>query len=200
MVRGFRFHCPQDPGLDPHSRTAGNPAPHSPSTATPNRSRDCTVPEREPEMPVPGHVLEFLAAQGRPLIQPVSGHEAILKDAVRFIAGHDRTDLDVDRPDWLDCLRDDRTGAGQGPFSGPFLLLGNRLHVADTSPLIDKTIASSGLRARDILVLSIERAGHLIPLPTAERVILHNDGLICYGPIATIRKLSQISSKPQPST
>ncbi len=75
-----------------------------------------------------------------------------------------------------------------------------RLHVAETSPLIDKTIASNGLRARDILVLSIERGGHLIPLPTAERVILVNDGLICYGPIAAIRKLSQIPSKPRTST
>lgn len=75
-----------------------------------------------------------------------------------------------------------------------------RLHVAETSPLIDKTIASSGLRARDILVLSIERGGHLIPLPTAERVILADDGLICYGPIAAIRKLSQIPPQPPPST
>lgn len=74
----------------------------------------------------------------------------------------------------------------------------SRLHVPPESPLADKTIASSGLRARDILVLSIERSHNLIPMPTAERVILAGDGLICYGPIRSIRELSRSPRKPAP--
>jgi hypothetical protein len=74
----------------------------------------------------------------------------------------------------------------------------SRLNVARSSSLVGKTIAASGLRSSDILVLSIERGGHLIPMPTAERVILADDGLICYGPIAAIRRKSK-SPEPPPT-
>lgn len=65
------------------------------------------------------------------------------------------------------------------------------LRVDEESTLAHKGIAASGLRVRDILVLSIERAGVIIPLPTADRTILPGDSLICYGQIRTIRHLSR---------
>ena len=68
------------------------------------------------------------------------------------------------------------------------------LRVDAGSTLAHKGIAASGLRVRDILVLSIERSGVVIPLPTADRVILPGDSLICYGQIRTIRQLSRVKS------
>jgi len=66
------------------------------------------------------------------------------------------------------------------------------LRVDAGSTLAHKGIAASGLRVRDVLVLSIERSGVVIPLPTADRVILPGDSLICYGQIRTIRQLSRV--------
>jgi hypothetical protein len=68
------------------------------------------------------------------------------------------------------------------------------LRVDSGSSLAHKGIAASGLRVRDILVLSIERSGVVIPLPTADRTILPGDSLICYGQIRTIRHLSRAKS------
>jgi len=66
-----------------------------------------------------------------------------------------------------------------------------RLSVSAGSILGGKTLASSGLRSRDILVLSVERGEALMPLPSADRVIHEGDHLICYGPIKIIREYSQ---------
>jgi hypothetical protein len=68
------------------------------------------------------------------------------------------------------------------------------LRVDQESSLAHKAIAASGLRARDILVLSVERSGVVIPLPAADRTILPGDSLICYGQIRTIRQLSKARS------
>ena len=65
------------------------------------------------------------------------------------------------------------------------------LRVGPDSALAHKGIVASGLRARDILVLSIERSGVVIPLPAADRTILPGDSLICYGQIRSIRQLSK---------
>jgi hypothetical protein len=70
------------------------------------------------------------------------------------------------------------------------------LRVDPESTLAHKGIAASGLRIRDILVLSIERSGVVIPLPTADRTILPGDSLICYGQIRTIHQLSRSKASP----
>jgi hypothetical protein len=65
------------------------------------------------------------------------------------------------------------------------------LRVGPDCALANKGIAASGLRAKDVLVLSIERSGIVIPLPAAERIILLGDSLICYGQIRSIRQFSR---------
>jgi hypothetical protein len=65
------------------------------------------------------------------------------------------------------------------------------LRVDETSPVANMSISTSGLRARDILILSIERSGAMIPLPAADRTILPRDSLICYGQLRAIRGFSK---------
>ncbi len=74
------------------------------------------------------------------------------------------------------------------------------LRVGPDCALANKIIAASGLRAKDILVLSIERSGAVIPLPVAERTILPGDSLICYGQIRSIRQFSRGRSGEAPRT
>ncbi|MEM6562641.1 MAG: TrkA C-terminal domain-containing protein, partial [Planctomycetota bacterium] len=57
------------------------------------------------------------------------------------------------------------------------------------SDLIDKTIADTGLRDRDVLVLSILRQGLTIPNPRGSREILEGDTLICFGKQLTLEAL-----------
>jgi hypothetical protein len=65
------------------------------------------------------------------------------------------------------------------------------LRVDPASALAHTSISQSGLRARDILILSIERSGAMIPLPAADRSILPGDSLICYGQLRAIRGFSK---------
>jgi len=90
---------------------------------------------------------------------------------------HKRTDIEI--TDVVEILHQ---AEGYGVAS---------LRVDEDSILAHKPIAESGLRPRDILVLSIERAGVVIPLPAADRTILPGDSLICYGQLRSIRKLSR---------
>ncbi len=57
------------------------------------------------------------------------------------------------------------------------------------SSLAEKTISESGLRDSDILVLSIDRNGVVIPNPRGSREILVGDKLLCYGKLVTLRSL-----------
>ncbi|MEM7807154.1 MAG: 30S ribosomal protein S6--L-glutamate ligase [Planctomycetota bacterium] len=57
------------------------------------------------------------------------------------------------------------------------------------SELIDKTIADTGLRERDVLVLSIMRQGLTIPNPRGSREILEGDTLVCFGKQITLETL-----------
>ena len=51
---------------------------------------------------------------------------------------------------------------------------------------LNKTLNESSLRAKDILVLAIERENTVIPTPKADDRILLNDTLICYGKLSNI--------------
>lgn len=51
---------------------------------------------------------------------------------------------------------------------------------------VGKSLRDSDFRARNILVLSIERDGTMIPLPKPDEVIRTTDKLICYGDVESI--------------
>ncbi|MEZ6191560.1 MAG: TrkA C-terminal domain-containing protein [Phycisphaerales bacterium] len=57
------------------------------------------------------------------------------------------------------------------------------------SDLIGKTIESSGLRDRDIVVLTLNRGTTVISNPKVTRVIEPNDRLLCYGKLDAMRDL-----------
>jgi len=61
--------------------------------------------------------------------------------------------------------------------------------VAPGSELAGKTIAESGLRDRDIVVLNLERGSVPIPNPKGSRTIEAGDVLLCFGKLLTLRSL-----------
>ena len=63
----------------------------------------------------------------------------------------------------------------------------SRVAVQAGSPVIDTTLAESGLRGYDITVLGIVRAGQTVPNPPANMKILRGDELICFGKLGNIR-------------
>jgi ribosomal protein S6--L-glutamate ligase len=62
--------------------------------------------------------------------------------------------------------------------------------ISPTSELAHVTIRESGLRDRDVVVLSVTREGIVIPSPRSEREILPGDVLLCYGKTITLRSLA----------
>jgi ribosomal protein S6--L-glutamate ligase len=63
------------------------------------------------------------------------------------------------------------------------------LYIAGESQLMGKTIDSSGLRDRDIVVLSLSRDGKVIPNPRSSRELLDGDHLLCFGKYANVKDL-----------
>ncbi len=61
--------------------------------------------------------------------------------------------------------------------------------VGSRSELAGRTLAETGLRDRDVLVLSIIRQGLTIPNPKGSREILDGDILICFGKHLTLQAL-----------
>ena len=55
---------------------------------------------------------------------------------------------------------------------------------------VQVTIRDSGLRDRDVVVLSVTREGIVIPAPRSDREILSGDVLLCYGKSITLRSLA----------
>jgi ribosomal protein S6--L-glutamate ligase len=62
-------------------------------------------------------------------------------------------------------------------------------HVGEQSHLVGLTITDSGLRAKDVLILSLHRGGKVIPNPRGERVLEANDRLLCFGKFEAMRDL-----------
>ncbi len=58
------------------------------------------------------------------------------------------------------------------------------------SELCGKTVSSSALRDRDVLVLTIQRGSVTIPNPKGSREILAGDVLLCFGKTLTLRGLA----------
>ncbi len=70
--------------------------------------------------------------------------------------------------------------------------------VDERSELCGKTIKDSGLRDRDVAVLTIQRGGVTIPNPKSTRELLPGDVLLCFGKNLTLRGLAPPRS-PRPS-
>ena len=69
--------------------------------------------------------------------------------------------------------------------------------VTPDSSLVGVSIADSGLRDRDVVVLSINRQGVAIPNPKGSREILPGDVLLCFGKLITLRTLVPPPTKKQ---
>jgi ribosomal protein S6--L-glutamate ligase len=67
--------------------------------------------------------------------------------------------------------------------------------VDESSELCGTTVASSQLRDRDVLVLTIQRGSVTIPNPKRTREILAGDVLLCFGKSLTLKGLAP---KPKP--
>ena len=63
----------------------------------------------------------------------------------------------------------------------------SRIAVSGGSPVLNKTLAKSGLREQDIMVLATVRGSETIPNPPANMKILLADELICFGKLENIR-------------
>ena len=63
------------------------------------------------------------------------------------------------------------------------------LHVGTESGLAGKTIETSGLRDRDIVVLSLTREGRVIPNPRNTRDMAVGDRLLCFGKVEQMKDL-----------
>lgn len=61
------------------------------------------------------------------------------------------------------------------------------LHVPDGSEFVGKTIDESGLRDRDITVLTLQRDTDVIPNPKNSRVLEADDRLLCFGRLEEMR-------------
>jgi len=70
----------------------------------------------------------------------------------------------------------------------------SRIAVSAGSPVLNKTLAKSGLREQDIMVLAAVRGSETIPNPPANMKILLGDELICFGKLENIR--SRVSMNP----
>jgi len=61
--------------------------------------------------------------------------------------------------------------------------------IVANSPLIGKQLQDSGLRERDIMVMSIDRNGQHMPAPRGTDELMEGDVLLCYGPKLTLNEI-----------
>jgi len=62
--------------------------------------------------------------------------------------------------------------------------------IGEKSELVGKTVENSGLRERDVIVLTIRRGSVTIPNPRIDREILQGDTLLCFGKNLTLKSLA----------
>jgi ribosomal protein S6--L-glutamate ligase len=63
------------------------------------------------------------------------------------------------------------------------------IHVPEGSDYIGKSIGASGLRDRDIIVLTLNRGTSVIPNPRSQRLLEAGDRLLCFGKLELMRDL-----------
>jgi len=69
--------------------------------------------------------------------------------------------------------------------------------VDDRSELAHKSIVDTGLRLRDVLVLTIQRGSITIANPQGSREILPGDVLLCFGKTLTLKSLAPQPRRPR---
>ncbi len=69
------------------------------------------------------------------------------------------------------------------------------LSVPEGSQYVGKTIADSGLRQKDINVLTLHRDTTVIPNPRADRELVAGDRLLCFGRLESMRDLVPARAK-----
>ncbi|MDW3220414.1 MAG: RimK family alpha-L-glutamate ligase [Acidimicrobiales bacterium] len=63
------------------------------------------------------------------------------------------------------------------------------LHVREGADLVGTTIADSGLRERDIQILTLNRGTTVIPNPRQDRELEADDRLLCFGKLESMRDM-----------
>lgn len=63
------------------------------------------------------------------------------------------------------------------------------LSIPDGSHYVGKSIQDSGLRERDINILTLHRGTTVIPNPKSSRILEPNDRLLCFGKLEAMREL-----------
>ncbi|GAB5495036.1 MAG: RimK family alpha-L-glutamate ligase [Phycisphaerales bacterium] len=63
------------------------------------------------------------------------------------------------------------------------------LQIPEGTELVGKTIAETGLRDRDVMILNLHRGTSVISIPKSTRVLEADDRLLCYGRLDDMRHL-----------
>lgn len=63
------------------------------------------------------------------------------------------------------------------------------IHIPKGSKYVGQTIVDSGLREKDINVLSLHRGGKVIPNPKSDRLLEAQDRLLCFGKLEAMKDL-----------
>ena len=63
------------------------------------------------------------------------------------------------------------------------------IHIPDGSEYVGYTVAQSGLRERDINVLTLYRGAMVVPNPRSERTLEPGDRLLCFGKLDAMRSM-----------
>ncbi len=69
------------------------------------------------------------------------------------------------------------------------------IHIPDGSEYIGKSIKESGLRDKDIVVLTLNRGTTVIPNPRSQRQIEAGDRLLCFGKLDLMRNLIPVKTR-----
>ena len=126
-------------------------------------------------------VMEVNSSPGLEGIEKATGHD-IAGEIIEYLA------REVTLPD-VDIRQRLTLKSGYGVAEVP---------VVSHSDMIGKTIADTGLRDRDVLVMSIMRQGLTIPNPRGSREILEGDTLVCFGKANVLQTLVPVKEvKPK---
>jgi ribosomal protein S6--L-glutamate ligase len=63
------------------------------------------------------------------------------------------------------------------------------LHLGEGSDLVGRSIQETGLREKDIVVLTLHRGHTVIPNPKGSRVLEVDDRILCFGRLEAMRDL-----------
>lgn len=69
------------------------------------------------------------------------------------------------------------------------------IHIPDGSEYVGKAIKESGLRDRDLNVLTLYRGTTVIPNPRSDRELMSGDRLLCFGKLELMRDLIPVKTR-----